>query len=72
MYNDTGQMNIRLGMKNGYAVLEYYDNDGTFLYDLGPNGLMKMEIREEKWTVFKRISLGGDIATIVNSANRDI
>ena len=32
VFNDTGQMNIRFGMKNGYAVLEYYDNAGKHSY----------------------------------------
>jgi hypothetical protein len=70
VFNDTGRMNIRFGMKSGYAVLEYYDNDGTFLYDLGPNGIKEMGVREEKWTVFKRISLGTVMSTILSPANR--
>ena len=39
VFNPFGTMNIRFGLKNGYAVMEYYDNDGNFLYDLGPNGI---------------------------------
>lgn len=53
VYNEFGIMNIRIGNKNGYAVLEYYDNDGTFLYDLGPSGIGTVEVREEEWTQVK-------------------
>ena len=41
--------NIKIGLKNGYAVLEYYDNAGKFLYDLGPNGITFIDVIEEKW-----------------------
>ena len=58
---ETGLMkfgkNIQFGMKDGYAVLEYYDNDGQLLYDLGPNGISEIEVREESWTEVKLHSL---------------
>lgn len=32
--------NIRFGVdpETGYSILSYYDNNGTWLYDIGPNG----------------------------------
>ncbi len=39
---NSEQPNIVFGFdSNGYAVLKYYDNNGNFLYDLGPNGIRK-------------------------------
>lgn len=36
--------NIRFGLNSeGSAVLSYYDNNGNFLYDLGPSGISTME-----------------------------
>lgn len=61
--------NWRFGMKDGYGVLEYYDNDGKFLYDLGPNGLKDMEVREASWTkVTDLIYLGTDYTTILTTS----
>jgi hypothetical protein len=48
IFNPDGQMNIRIGYSNGYMVLEFYDNDGTFLYDIGPNGITQVMNRSEK------------------------
>ena len=57
IFNALNIMNIRFGLKNGYAVMEYYDNDGQLLYDLGPNGISEIEVREESWTEVKLHSL---------------
>lgn len=39
-FGDAGVCNIRIGVDaSGMAVLSYYDNNGTLLYDLGPSGL---------------------------------
>lgn len=54
--------NIRIGVKNGYTVLSYYDNDGTWLYDLGPDGLdaRQLEAAELTSTAYVEISKIGD------------
>ena len=46
--NNVGNCNIRFGLKNGYAVLSYYDNNGNLLYDLGPNGIDASDIKASK------------------------
>ncbi len=54
--------NIRFGVNEaGYAVLEYYDNDGRKLYDLGPNGITQIPVSEEYWatTRYKMLSTDG-------------
>lgn len=55
VFGEGGNMNIRFGVDEdtGYAVLQYYDNDGTMLYDLGPNGLRYISVIEEKWELTK-------------------
>ena len=55
--------NIRFGIKDGYAVMEYYDNDGNLLYDLGPNGLGKLLVRTEGWTEIKKVKLTSEFST---------
>ena len=60
VFNALSIMNIRFGLKNGYAVMEYYDNDGKLLYDLGPNGIGQVSVREERWTDVKLNSLSTD------------
>lgn len=48
VFGSTGIMNIQFGVdENGYAVLKYFDNDGFMLYDLGPNGIRKLDISSE-------------------------
>lgn len=40
VFGTMGMPNIRFGVNDsGMAVLSYYDNNGTKLYDLGPGGL---------------------------------
>lgn len=41
VYNPDGRKNIRFGLdkNSGMMVLEYYNNQGTLLYNLGPGGL---------------------------------
>lgn len=42
--------NIRFGVNDdGYAVLEYYDNAGKFLYDLGPEGISQVARNNSYW-----------------------
>lgn len=41
VYGAKGQRNIEFGVdsETGFAVLKFYDNDGSLLYDLGPQGI---------------------------------
>ena len=39
IFNSGNICNIRFGLKDGYMVMSYYNNNGQLLYDLGPNGL---------------------------------
>ena len=65
-------MNIRFGLKNGYAVMEYYDNDNNLLYDLGPGGISKVEVREERWTPVKLIYVASTFENALSfPANRN-
>lgn len=48
--NNLDICNIRFGLKDGYAVLSYYDNDGNLLYDLGPNGIKASDIQSASIT----------------------
>lgn len=50
VFGAAGIANIVFGIENGYAVLKYYDNNGNFLYNLGPNGLGQISVREERLT----------------------
>lgn len=39
-FNPSGMCNIQFGINaDGYSVLSYYDNEGRWLYDLGPKGV---------------------------------
>ena len=50
VFGSNGVVNIKFGVdENGYAVLKYYDRDGTFLYDLGPHGLNFLEVNGESF-----------------------
>lgn len=49
-FGDTGIMNIRFGIDdNGYAIMEFYNNDGELLYDLGVNGLRSISVVNDKY-----------------------
>jgi hypothetical protein len=39
------------------AVLEYYDNSGKLLYDLGPNGGQQVKIYTSNWEEIKVVSI---------------
>lgn len=48
--NPQGKTNMRFGLtSDGFMVLQYYDNDGNLLYDLGPSGLTQSAIVGQKW-----------------------
>ena len=60
--NPNGVTNIKMGYNGSYMVLSYYDNDGTFLYDLGPWGLSGKDVSEERWETsskYGRLQLTG-------------
>lgn len=43
VYGKAGTANIRFGLNSsGQAVLSYYDDNGNFLYDLGPAGVASL------------------------------
>lgn len=47
VYGTNGRYNIEFGVnENGEAILSYYDKDGKWLYDLGPNKLDGGQLRE--------------------------
>lgn len=50
VYGSHGQRNIKFGVdSNGYAVMQYFDNAGLMLYDLGPNGMNWIDVQGEQW-----------------------
>lgn len=47
VFGTNGRCNIRFGVNsNGEAILSYYDKDGKWLYDLGPNKLDGGQLKE--------------------------
>lgn len=64
--NPQGKTNMRFGLtSDGFMVLQYYDNDGNLLYDLGPSGLTQSAIVGQKWYSGQWVSvaLGTDMAS---------
>lgn len=50
IYNPNGDRNIRFGLSgDGYMVLQYFDNSGNLLYDLGPSGLTQSSVTGKSW-----------------------
>lgn len=63
--NPQGKTNMRFGLtSDGFMVLQYYDNEGNLLYDLGPSGLTQSAIVGQKWYSGQWVSvvLGTDLA----------
>lgn len=51
IYGKEGTANIRFGLNSsGQAVLSYYDDNGNFLYDLGPAGVASLSKTDAKIT----------------------
>lgn len=70
VFNPEGLMNIRFGVnEDGYAVMEYYDNDGRKLYDLGPNGITDIPVSEESWTELWYEKLGDSEQEVLEARN---
>lgn len=64
--NPQGKTNMRFGLtSDGFMVLQYYDNDGNLLYDLGPSGLTQSAIVGQKWYSGQWVSvaLGTDMSS---------
>ena len=69
--NQNGNMNIRFGLKNGFAVMEYYDNDGVLLYDLGPQGIVKIENRPSEWFPIMLLKVADSVVDALSLNYRD-
>ena len=53
-FGSAGIANIRLGVdEQGRAVLYYFDNDGSLLYNLGPDGIMKTPSQNERFEAMR-------------------
>ena len=51
IFGAAGVANIRFGLDdNGYATLGYYDNHGNLMYDLGPKGIVKLDVSDSTMT----------------------
>lgn len=65
IFGAAGVANIRFGLDdNGYATLGYYDNHGNLLYDLGPKGIVKLNVSDSTMTRTAFINL--DAAGLVS------
>lgn len=65
VFGAAGVANIRFGLdENGYATLGYYDNHGNLLYDLGPKGIVKLDVSNSTMTRTAFINL--DAAGLVS------
>lgn len=66
-FGKNGVANIVFGVNSdGYAILSYYDNQGKFLYDLGPNGLDSSKM-SDPLVISKKAVSGGVIAATAGS-----
>ena len=62
--------NIEFGVnEEGLAILRYYDNDGTMLYDLGPNGLSSVKRDNDSWRLMRLAYVGSSQAEIFTEPN---
>lgn len=65
VFGAAGVANIRFGLDdNGYATLGYYDNHGNLMYDLGPKGIVKLDVADSTMTRTAFINL--DAAGLVS------
>ena len=54
--------NIEFGVNDeGMAVLRYYDNDGTLLYDLGPTGIKNVDRNVNRWVTVRLTGAGTSV-----------
>lgn len=61
--------NIVFGRKDGVSVLQYYDNNGQLLYDLGPEGIKEIKVREEGWRELKLVEIAESFERAVHPDN---
>ena len=60
IYGLSEYPNIIFGVnEQGFAVLSYYDNNGKKLYDLGPDGISKLNFTPSSWSSFKLTKIMG-------------
>lgn len=55
--NPDGQTNIRFGFDGAYMILQFLDNSGNVLYDLGPDGLSAKEHQDEAFEEYVRYTV---------------
>lgn len=56
VYGRADSPNIEFGVdESGMAVMQYFDNKGNLLYDLGPNGIRYISSTPEQWIEFALI-----------------
>lgn len=57
--------NIEFGINDeGLAVMRYYDNDGTLLYDLGPSGMSSVKRDNSNWVLKRLTFLGAGVTEL--------
>lgn len=73
IYGKAGTANIRFGLNSsGQAVLSYYDDNGNFLYDLGPTGVASLSKTDAKITSAQYIKAEDAGLTIPLGENVDL
>lgn len=73
IYGKAGTANIRFGLNSsGQAVLSYYDDNGNFLYDLGPAGIASLSKTDAKITSEQYIKAGDAGLTTPLGENVDL
>lgn len=73
IYGKAGTANIRFGLNSsGQAVLSYYDDNGNFLYDLGPAGVASLRKTDAKITSAQYIKAEDAGLTIPLGENVDL
>lgn len=73
IYGKAGTANIRFGLNSsGQAVLSYYDDNGNFLYDLGPAGVASLSKTDAKITSAQYIKAEDAGLTIPLGENVDL
>lgn len=73
IYGKAGTANIRFGLNSsGQAVLAYYDDNGNFLYDLGPAGVASLSKTDAKITSEQYIKAEDAGLTIPLGENVDL
>lgn len=73
IYGKAGTANIRFGLNSsGQAVLSYYDDNGNFLYDLGPAGVASLRNTDAKITSAQYIKAEDAGLTIPLGENVDL